>query len=139
MEEFNKYFSHDSIITLSVDKFEIDTSLSVPVFLDEPWFTLNIKYCQENSNDTIEKDIVFVSSDYIKTDNIKNWLIGFIVLNRMDLFNEMTAIKEVVTERNLSQVLAKYIITQERNKVQPVTRNIKNWADSAKYERINNK
>jgi len=114
--EFNEYFSSDRAITLLIDNFEIDTSLSVHVFLDEPWFTLNIKYCRENSKDTVDNDVIFVGSDYLKTENIKNWLIGFIVLNRMNIFNKITTIKDDVSEQKLNEVIARYIITQEMKK-----------------------
>lgn len=99
-----------------INKFEIDTSLSNLTFVNEPWITLNIKYCKENSKDTVDNDIVFVESDYLKTDNIKNWLIGFIVLNRMNIFDKITTIKDVVSEQNLNEVIARYIITQERKR-----------------------
>lgn len=114
--EFDKYFNIDNTIILSVNKFEIDSSLENISRIDEPLYTLNIKYHKENSNDTINKDIIFVGSDYIKTNNIKNWLIGFIVLNRMNLFYNLTFIKEDISEHNLIKIISRYITTQEKIK-----------------------
>lgn len=115
-KEFDKYFTVDNNIILSVNKFEVDSSIekNISVF-DELLYTLNIKYHQENSNDTINKDVIFVGSDYLKTSNIKNWLIGFIVLKRMNLFNnQMMIAEEDISEYNLVEVIARYIITQEK-------------------------
>lgn len=114
-KEFEKYFTVGNNITLSINKFEVDSSLENISGFDELLYTLNINYHQENSNDTINKDVVFVGSDYLKTSNIMNWLIGFIVLNRMNLFNNQNMIaEEDISEYNLVEVIARYIITQEK-------------------------